>query len=1170
MADQCPSTVGKKDPQERAEAVNGNGRKLWRSLDEYADTQAFRDFLHREFPKGASELMASSRRTFLQIMGAGLALAGVATLPGCRRPDHKIMTYSKEVPEEIVPGKPLYYATSMALPGGGAEGLLVETHEGRPTFVEGNPLHPINQGRSSAWSVASVLSLYDPDRPTSRDYPKLRRGQDELAATWDDFRARSADIMNGHDADRGAGLAFIVDKQTSPTRDAMRDRLMARFPRARWVAYDANESGEAAKSTRIAFGRAYREQLHLERADVVVSVDRNVTDLEPGSLPNARGVSSKRRPLRAGDTMSRLYAIDSVFTPMGSVGDHRVRVAPSQLPGVVIELARRVLEKAGGPTAAPLRSALSNLTLPSMDVDRDWLEAAADDLAGAGSRALVCGGDSLPGEIRALIHAINVALGATGTTVDYVPMGDEEAAATCGQLQELADEMRSGAIRTAVVASANPVFNAPGAIDFAGAFKNVPTRIVLSDEQNETLAAATWALNGTHFLESWGDTEALDGTIAPIQPMIAPLYPGALSEIELLALLAENRTKDQFTTQPNGYELVRSVWRERFGRTDFEIRWKRALHDGVLAGTGGLGESPRATQAATFNDVADAIRSVSLGGAPSLESMDVVFTNGRMYDGRFANSAWLQELPQFGTMVVWDNPALVSPNTARRLGLEPDPYTVKEPKARMATVEVDGRSVEVPVWIMPGMADNTIALQLGWGRSVVGVVGAGTGFDVSALRTPGGASVLRGAKVSPAGGSYPISSTQNHWTMQSRTSIARAVDLPAFTKHGDEVLHRKDVYGSETNLNFAEQLGELSHTPPNVGIYDNPYNESLGDAAPGSIYSRGPQWGMTIDLSTCTGCGVCTAACQSENNIPVVGKTEVRKGREMTWIRVDRYFAGDDLTEPGDMLHQPVACVHCENAPCESVCPFNATMHGPTGLNYMVYNRCVGTRYCANNCPYKVRRFNFFDFSQAKLNGGYRSEIPDATPKPNNINLIPPRLREQLDEIQKMRMNPDVTVRSRGVMEKCSYCIQRINAARYEVKLQDMENIPDGFFKTACQAACPSDAIVFGDLLDKQSEVHETYNSARSYALLGYLNTRPRTNYLVRVSNPNPAIRTPVEDPFHHGHGDHGSEGDHGGKDAGHSDSDGGHAFLDPVKKITDDGYALSLKVLSAATGAGV
>ncbi len=1164
--DQCPSTVGKKDPkQDRASTVNGNAQKLWRSVDEFAanDAGEFQSFLSREFPAGASELMASSRRTFLQLMGGAMALAGAATIPGCRRPDHKIMTYSRNVPSDVVPGKALYYATSMPLPGGGAEGLLVKTNEGRPTFVEGNPLHPLNQGKSSAWSNASTLSIYDPER---LKYPVMREGQGDNArqavATWDDFRAWSASHFAEFDSTSGNGLVFIVDKKTSPTRDAMQAQIAARWPLAQWISYDPTGPDNRAAGLRMAFGQPKRQILSLENADVVFGFASDDLDKGMSALRNARGFGAARRMRTTNDHMCRVYAVEGNYTPMGAVADHRYALAPSRIPAAVVELARIIIDSVGG--AGSLADAVSSFDTrgeisPKL---REMLEVAADDLIKARGRAIVTAGQDLPPEIHALVAAINQVLGAPGNTVSYVPAGAEETRDGLSDLAEMIGTMRAGRVKTCVCVETNPCYDTPTALGFAEAFERVTNRIVLSIGPSETTAKATWQLNAATFLESWGDTEADDGTIAPIQPMIAPLYDGALSDIELLALIAEKRSPDDYTRQPAGYDVVRSVWQGRFDWSDFEKSWRRALHDGFVAGTSNRGNNGGQAASSLYANVASVLGSAAVGVNPSSDALDVVVTTNNMYDGRFANLPWLQELPQFGTTVVWDNPALVSPKTAEKLGLEPDPYTVKEPKAQMAKVTVDGRSVEVPVWVMPGMADNTIVMFQGYGRREVGVIGAGVGFDVQPIRDLTGNRVYTGAKVEPAKGRYPISSTQNHWSMESRTSIVRNVDLDAYLRHGDVKEEKIGHYGKKTELNFGEKLGELSHTPPNESIYENPFNESRAEPAPGAPYTVGPQWGMNVDQGTCIGCATCTIACQAENNIPVVGKTEVRKGREMTWIRVDRYFTGSDMNEPGVMHHQPVMCQHCENAPCETVCPVNATTHGPEGLNYMVYNRCIGTRYCANNCPYKVRRFNFFDYATKKTKGGYRSEFPEGTPKPENINLIPPRLREKVEEIQKLRNNPDVTVRSRGVMEKCTYCIQRINAARYEMKLQDLDHMPDGFFQTACQAACPTGAIVFGDLLDENSEVAKAAGDGRSYGLLGYLNTRPRTTYKVSLSNPNPRLRTPVTDPFHHGHDEHGSEGDHGAEEGN------GHAlFIDPLKKHDDSGYAGSLRVLGAAVG---
>ncbi|MEM1071557.1 MAG: TAT-variant-translocated molybdopterin oxidoreductase [Planctomycetota bacterium] len=1156
--EQCPSTIGRRDPStDKASTVNGT-KTMWRSLDEFSESGEFTPFLEREFPAGASELLKSSRRTFMQLMGGAVALAGAATLPGCRRPDHQILSYSRNVPEEIVPGKPLYFATSLPTPGGGAEGVLAKSHEGRPTFIEGNPLHPVNQGSSTSWSISATLNLYDPDRLKQ---PVYREGETERSATWDDFRAWSALHFQSFDATNGRGLVIVADKKSSPTRDAVRDRLRARWPLAQFIAYDPTGPDTRLNGSRLAFGAPHRELLSLENSSVIVSIDAEPLMRNQAALRNGRGFGAARALRSTNDSMCRVYAAETTYTTIGGMADHRVAVAPGRLPVVVVELARAVLDRVGDDTGLAEALVAFDTRGPS-PIDREWINAVADDLLAARGSGVVIGGDTLPAEAHALVIALNRAIGAVGNTVTYMRVDDDVARDGLSDLAEVVGAMARGRVQTVLCLNANPCYDLPSSMGFHDAFMAVTNRIVLSEGPTETAANATWQLNAATALEAWGDTVAVDGTVAPTQPLIAPLYDGALSDIELLGLVTEERSPTGFTEQPSGYDLVRDTWRTRFDWSDFEANWKRALHDGVVPGTSQAGGSGLDSEASLRRNVREAVGSLRAGTVASDEAIDVIVTTDVMYDGRFANLPWLQELPRFGTMVVWDNPALMSPATAERFGLTPDPYTVKEPKASMARISVDGRSVDVPVWIMPGMADHTVILTQGYGRRVCGVVGVGVGFDVQPIRDEAGTRVYTGARLEPITGKYPISSTQNHWSMESRTTIVRTADLDAYRRLGDETKKTKDAYGATAEINFGERLGELAHTPPNISIYENPYNRSQSDAAPDAWYSERPQWGMVIDQSVCIGCGTCIVACQSENNIPSVGKTEVRKGREMHWVRIDRYFTGDPMN-PGELYHQPVSCVHCENAPCETVCPVNATVHGPTGLNYMVYNRCIGTRYCANNCPYKVRRFNFFDYGVKRLNGGYRAEVPEGTPTPNNINLIPPRLREKLAEIQKMKMNPDVTVRSRGVMEKCTYCIQRINAARYETKLQDLDHIPDGFFQVACQAACPVGGVSFGDLLDESSQVAEAARNGRTYALLGYLNTRPRTNYQVRIGNPNPVLREPVLDPFHHGHGD-----DHGEDHSASGGRDGPvPAFLDPTKRHADTGYALSLRVLGAATG---
>ena len=1166
--DQCPSTKGKL-PAKTGAAKLGTiaGKKLWRSPEEYEGSAEFAEFVAREFPAGASEMLETNRRDFVKLMGAGLALAGAATIPGCRRPDYKIVPYTDSQPPEQVPGKPLYYATSMPLPGGGAEGLLVETHEGRPTKVEGNPLHPTNRGRSSIISQASVLNLYDPDRLLE---PKVKVNGAHKSATYDDFKLWCEKELFAKQGD-GKGLVFLVDKKTSPSRDAVREQVKARWPGATWLAYDPTESEGAIEGAKAAFGAAKHEALHFDKAKVVVSFDRDFTEGEPNALSNAREFAASRRVMKASDDMSRVYVVETAYSGLGSKADHRMALAPSRIGAFVVELAREIARQKPGAIDPGIRSALDQASVPAGDdINKEFVAALAEDLLASDhlGKSILVAGASQPAAVHALVHALNGALGNIGNTVEYWGVDDDLASSSSRSIETLSRMMTAGQVETLVCLNVNPVYDAPPALDFAKRFANVKNTITMSVESTETAAASMWALNGAHYLESWGDTKAVDGTVAPIQPMIKPIY-GGWSEIELLDFFAHAKDHEY---QPDGHEIVRKQWfSEKSDSTTADKFWRRALHDGVVPGsaTRPSGASVRA------GTVADAIRKHTFAAAPTTGAMEAVFATTHVGDGRFANNGWLQELPHAASRVAWDNPVLISPKTARDLKLMPrgknDPekiYTVEEPTARMARAEVDGQSIDIAVWIMPGMPDNTMVFQLGYGREHAGRVGNGVGFNTYRLRKSPSTRSATGATLTRISGNYPIASTQTHWSLEGRHSLVRQIDLAAWHKYGDAPIEpqKDEIYGVFTKrLNLAEQLGELSHTPPNVSAYENPLNESREGPAPGSPYSKDPQWGMSIDLNSCTGCGVCTIACQSENNIPIVGKKEVAKGREMQWIRVDRYFVGDSLDNPEQMMYQPVACVHCENAPCETVCPVNATVHDDRGLNLMVYNRCIGTRYCANNCPYKVRRFNFFDYGTAQFNGEYLGD--DITPRVSNVNFIPPRLRKKVTQIAQMQRNPDVTVRSRGVMEKCTYCIQRINWARMETNLQDIDGVPDGFFKTACQQACPSDSIVFGDLHDESSKVREMRDNQRSYILLGYLNTRSRTTHMIDVRNPNPRLRTPVEDPFHHGgHGDHHDDHGHDGHNGDGHNGDGhddhnGHAFIDP-RKTTEPGYAMSLRVL--------
>jgi molybdopterin-containing oxidoreductase family iron-sulfur binding subunit len=731
--------------------------------------------------------------------------------------------------------------------------------------------------------------------------------------------------------------------------------------------------------------------------------------------------------------MNRLYAVEGVYSLTGAMADHRLRLESRQIAAFLAALATRLgstgtAALSSGVDARPSTNAQG---APSI-VEGRWIDALAKDLLANKGKSLIVAGDRQPAAVHAAVCALNTALGNTGKTVSYFETKDA-ALPSVSSLVSLVNAMKAGTVQTLVVLGGNPVFDAPADLDFASAMAKVPHSIALGHTVDETSTRAEWHVPRAHYLESWGDARAVGGTPSVVQPLILPLF-GGRSPVEMLGLMIGAKDKDG-KDRP-GYELVRETWKPILGEADFEKKWNRVLHDGLLAGSELTEVVPEVKV-----DVVAGLAGAAGSTAGAASGLEIVFLpSSSLHDGRYANDGWLQELPDPLTKLTWDNPALVSPKTAETLSLANE---------NLVRLDYAGRSLQVPVWIVPGMADSVVALTVGYGRTHVGRIGAGVGFDAFALRSSSALGFGSGVTVNKVAGRYPLSATQTHGSLEGRPIV-----------HESTVTELRSPKKEEEGR--PGPLGVFEEEPRHFSLW-NPHS-----------YDQGHQWGMTIDLNACTGCNACVIACQSENNIPVVGKAQVAKGREMLWLRVDRYFSGEPSGNT-QVVVQPVPCMHCEDAPCEQVCPVAATVHDAEGLNVMVYNRCIGTRYCSNNCPYKVRHFNFFNFTK---------DTPD---------------------ILKLAMNPDVTVRARGVMEKCTYCTQRINRTKIDAKLAGRE-VRDGDVKTACQQACPAAAIEFGDLRDPESRVVKAKADHRNYTLLEELNTKPRTTYLAKVRNPNPEL----------------------------------------------------------------
>jgi len=1000
----CPSKKLDRATVE-AQIRQTTGPEYWRSLEELAGTPEFQEMLHREFPKGVSEWVESvSRRGFLQLMGASLAMAGMT---GCTKlPLEPIVPYVKQ-PEDIIPGRPKFYATVVTL-SGYASPVLVESHMGRPTKIEGNDKHSASLGGTDIFTQAALLGMYDPDRSQTIT-------QNGDVNSWSAFVRETKGPLMVQRNIGGSGIRILTQTISSPSLADQLRAFLKIYPQAKWHVYEPVNRDNVLEGAKLAFGQPVETRYDFTKADVIVSLDADFLYAGfPGNTRYIRDFASRRNP---DGKMSRFYAIESTPTSTGAKADHRLPVRASDVDGFTRALVHSLTIPIGA-TGLTMASAF-----PTLEPEQaKFAKAVAEELSKHHGSSVIIPGDHQPASVHAFAHAVNSALGNVGNTVFFTDPIDANPDNQTESLRDLVADMRAGKVDLLVIMGGNPAYDAPADLGFADALKssNISLRIHHGLYQNETSEYCHWHVNEAHALESWGDARAYDGTVSIVQPLIAPLYAGKSAQ-ELVSALSG-------VSDATGYDLVRAYWQKQHSGTDFEDFWRKSLHDGWVEGT-------------TYPP-----KSISAKGNPSLpsaaadpNSLEVNFRRDpSIYDGQFANNGWLQELPKPMTKLTWDNALLVGPKMAEREGLKTED---------MVTLELNGRNATLPVWIQAGHPDHSVTVFLGYGRKRAGIAGTGAGFDVYPLRTSATPWIATGGKLTKTGGTYKLASTQGYQTMETPNGVTRPLVREASLEE----------YRKEPKFAQEEQVPRELTLYPNIDYAKQDY-----------------AWGMAIDLNSCVGCNNCIIACQSENNIAVVGKEQVIRGRHMHWLRVDAYYQGD-RDNPKTFL-QPVPCMQCENAPCEVVCPVGATVHSTEGLNDMVYNRCVGTRYCSDNCPYKVRRFNFLLF------------------------------QDWTTEQYKLMRNPDVSVRSRGVMEKCTYCVQRINERRIDAERADQKIKDDGSLQTACQQSCPAGAIVFGNINDPGSRVAKLKAQDRNYGLLADLNTRPRTTYLAEVRNPNPEL----------------------------------------------------------------
>lgn len=1022
--------------------------------------------MHREFPSNADMLEGDDRRHFIKIMGASFALAGMG-LAACRRiPETNIVPYANR-PADRIPGKPIEYASAMELAGVGT-GVLVRTVDGRPIKLEGNPSHPASLGACNASTQANVLEVYDPHRARFVMHGEHQRD----AAAFGELVNET--FLKTYAANGGEGLAILAEASSSPSRAAMRATFEAAFPKATWTDWEPITGDNEREGTRVAFGAPRRVEPSLVKAQCIVCLGADPLGEHSASTRLAREWADNRR-IDAADSasqeLSRMYVMEGGLSITGMMADERIAMRPSDIGSVAVAIAAHLGILPSGSAKVSSEEAVV-------------VKAMLKDLDAHHGESILMAGEGQASYVHALVAAINEKLGNVGSTVTYVT---DNTPNRMEAMSALTSSMSNGSVKALVVIGGNPVYDAPADLNFAAALAKVDLSIHLSLYRNETSHGCSWSLPRSHWLEAWGDVSAFDGTKSITQPTIMPMIPEAQrgwSPIELLAELCGTEPRD-------GYSIVRAteMARSKTSGATFESHWRKVLDRGIVADT---------NVAAVASSVDSAGVAKAAGSHPAAaDGLELLMhADLAMVDGRYANLGWLQELPHAITKITWDNAACMSPALMEEFGLE---------IGDMVLLNTGSGSLKAAAFPVPGMNASTVSLTLGWGRGAeAGPIANGAGFNAYALRTTMAPDIVS-ISLANTGEHYDFAHTQDHGALD-----ALIPDVPLGNSSGG-VQGRLPTIVRETTLENYKHHPDFASHAVHVAHRLSLWEETNLD---GGRF----RWALSVDLNTCTGCGACVTACQAENNIPIVGKDQIARGRELHWIRIDRYFKGDDTAKPEGVFVQPVMCMQCENAPCEQVCPVAATLHDKDGLNVMVYNRCIGTRYCSNNCPYKVRRFNWFDYWRREP---VREQDGIFAVKPDYYTSGGP------DEWRRMQLNPEVTVRTRGVMEKCSFCVQRITTTRIELKNEWARkggtafspdwSLPDGAIQTACQQACSTNAIVFGDLADSSSAVSKLQKQKIAYGLLEELNTKPRVKYLAKVRNPSVSTGSDNHD-HEHGH----------------------------------------------------